>query len=116
MITNRQLPWEKLTRTEESPKYTKDPNKNEKFRGWSRKGIKRYNDLIKVVRRNRNSIQSKEMDNELKTSYAKICGKIGERNGGGVSSDSDDSDDESLEAYNGFAGDSTIISTPFVPV
>ena len=55
------------------------------------------------------------MENELKTSYAKICGKIGERNGGGVSSDSDDSDDESLKAYGGFAWGSIVISTPLVP-
>ena len=31
----------KLTRKESGPKYTKDPNVNEKFKGWSRKGIKK---------------------------------------------------------------------------
>lgn len=38
------------------------------------------------------------------------------RNSGGMSSDSDASDDESLEAYDGFAGNSTIIRTSLIPV
>ena len=37
----------KLSRKEAKPKYTKDPNVHKKIRGWSRKGSRRYNDLIK---------------------------------------------------------------------
>ena len=97
----------KLTRKEAMPKYTKDPNMTEKFKGWSKNGIKRYNDLIKVVKRNRLTTHSKEMEVELKGDYAKLCGKDGRRNGEGELSGDDLSDDESLEAYDGFAGDDT---------
>lgn len=82
---------------------------NEKFRGCPYKGTKRCNHLIKVVRWNRNSTHNKKMEIELKTSYAKICGKLGGRNSGGVSSDSDDSDDESLETYDSFASCACLI-------
>ena len=37
----------KLKRKEARHKYTNDPNVNENVKGWLRKGIKRYNDLIK---------------------------------------------------------------------
>ena len=56
----------KLMRKEVRPKYTKDANINEKFKGWSRKGIKRYNNLIKVVRLGRMEEVSKEIEIELK--------------------------------------------------
>ena len=49
----------KLTRKEAHPKYTKDVNENHKFKGWSRKGIRRYNKLIIIVRQNRNTVYSK---------------------------------------------------------
>ena len=68
-------------------------------------GIKRYNCLVKVVKRNRKLTHSKEMEVELKDKYAKICGKNGGHNGEGGSSDAD----ESLDAYDGFTGDSNII-------
>ena len=63
-----------------------------------RKGIKRYNDLIKVVSLGRYSQVSKEMEIELKLKYVRMCGKSGVRNGLGNYSDSDDSDSEDLEA------------------
>lgn len=34
------------------PNYTMDSNVNGMFSGWPRKGINRYNDLIKATRRN----------------------------------------------------------------
>ena len=55
-----------LTQKEASPKYTKDSNVNETSKGWSRKGIKRYNDLIKVIRLGRITEVSKEMEINLK--------------------------------------------------
>ena len=100
----------KLTRKEATSEYTKDPNVNENFKGWLRKGIKRYNDLIKVVRLGRNSQVSKEIEIELKLKYARICGKSGVRSGLGNYSNSDDGDIEDLEAYDGFAGDLTVIN------
>ena len=55
----------KLTQKETTPKYTKDPNVNEICKGWSHAEIKRYNDLVKVVRLGRNTQVSKEMEIEI---------------------------------------------------
>ena len=66
----------KFVRKEAWHKYTKDPNINEKFKECLRKIIKRYNDLIKVVRLGRNTQVSKEMEIELTLKYARICGKV----------------------------------------
>ena len=45
----------KLTRKEARQKYLKDPNVNENVKGWLRKGIRRYNSIIKALRLGRNS-------------------------------------------------------------
>ena len=50
------------------------------------------------------------MEIELKLKYARICGKSGVRNGLRDYSDSDGSDGEDLEAYDGFAGDLIVIN------
>ena len=62
----------RLTRKEARHKYTKDSNVNESYKGWLRKGIKRYNDLIKVVRLCRNTQVSKDIEIKLKLIYARI--------------------------------------------
>jgi len=82
--------------------------KKKKFRGWHRNGIKRYNYLVICVKKGRASNDSKDMDVELKSNYAKLCGKLSSINinGDENSSDSDDSDDGDLEAYDGFAEES----------
>ena len=97
----------KLTRKQAQPKYTKDVNENHKFKGWSRKGIRRYNKLIIIVRRNRNTAYSKEVEVKLMNNYKEICGKMHSGNSDDDESDSDISDDDSFEAYDGFAGEST---------
>ena len=53
------------------------------------------------------------MEMELKSNYAKICGKQNNRNntGDGNDSDSDESDDGDLEAYDGFTGETTTVET-----
>ena len=51
----------KLTRKEASSKYTTDLNSNENSKGWLHKGIKRYNDLVKIVRSGRITEVSKEI-------------------------------------------------------
>ena len=43
----------KLTRKDSKPRYTKPDDKNENFRGWHRKGIKRYNELVRIVKVNK---------------------------------------------------------------
>ena len=91
----------KLTRKEARPKYSLISNESENSKEWSRKGIKRYNDLIKIVRSGRITEFSKEMEIDLKLKYAGLCGKSGISNSLGEDGDSDDSDDEDLEAYDG---------------
>jgi len=99
-----------LTRKEARPKYSTISNESEVSKGWSRKGIKRYNDLVKIVRSGRRTEFSKEMEIDLKLKYAVLCGKSGISNSLGENGDSDDSDDEDLEAYDGFAGELTAIN------
>ena len=72
---NRKLTWK-----ETRPKYKKDSNVNEKYNRWLRKGIKRYNDLIRVVRLGRMTEVSKEKEIELKIKYEGMCGKSDARN------------------------------------
>ena len=57
---------------------------------------------------NRNKIHSKDIEIELEANYAKLCGKYGQRNGDGDLSESDVSDDESLEAQGGFISDDIV--------
>ena len=99
-----------MTRKEARPKYTKDVNVNEKSTGQSRKGIKKYNNLIKGVMLGRMIEISKEMKMELKIKYVGMCGKIGVRNSLGNYGNSDDSDSEDFQAYNGFAGKLAVIN------
>ena len=80
-----------MIRKEATAKYTKDPNVNKKFKGWLRKRINRYNDIIQAVRLGRNTQVSKEVDIESKLKCARICGKSGISNGLGDYSDLDDS-------------------------
>ena len=110
MITNNwQIKKRKLTRKEARTKYTKDANINEKSKRWSRKGINRYNDLTKVGRLGRMIQASKEMEIELKI-YVGVCGKSGVRNSLEDGGDSNDSDSEDLELYDGFVGKLTVIN------
>ena len=88
----------KLTRKEARTKYTKDSNVNESSKGWSRKGMKRYNDLLNVARLGRMTEVGKEKEVEFKMKYAGLCGKSGARSSLGDDGDSDDSDGEDLES------------------
>ena len=95
----------KLTQKEARPKYTNDSNVNETSEGWLRKAIKRYKDLIKVVRLGRMTNVSKEIEIELKMRYAGMCGKSGVSSSMGDDGDSDNNDGEDIEAYDGFVGE-----------
>ena len=105
-----------LARKETTPKYTKDSNVNENSKGWSRKGIRRYNSLIKIVRSGKIAEVSKEMEIDFKMKYAGMYGKRGISNSLGEDGDSDDSHDEDLEAYNRFADELAAINVERIGV
>lgn len=83
------------------PKYKEDPKSDNNFRGWLRKGIKIYNDLIDVARRHINTTHNKELKKNIK-----LCGKS--ENGNRELSESDESKSESLNAYDDFSGNASI--------
>ena len=95
----------KISRKFAQPKYTKMDNTSKKFKGWNRKGIQRFNVLVRAVKLSRESSCSKEMEMELKSRYQKISGRnINNDNYDSNDSESDDSDDDDMQAYDGFAG------------
>ena len=65
----------KISRKFAQPKYTKMDNTSKKFKGWNRKGIQRFNVLVRAVKLSRESSCSKEMEIELKSRYQKISGR-----------------------------------------
>ena len=95
----------KISRKFAQPKYTKMDNTSKKFKGWNRKGIQRFNVLVRAVKLSRESSCSKEMEIELKSRYQKISGRnINNDNYDSNESESDDSGDDDMQAYDGFAG------------
>ena len=95
----------KISRKFAQPKYTKMDNTSKKFKGWNRKGIQRFNVLVRAVKLSRESSCSKEMEIELKSRYQKISGRnINNDNYDSNDSESDDSGDDDMQAYDGFAG------------
>ena len=102
-----------VTRKEYKTKYTKSKgNGNAKFKGWNRNGIKRFNFLVKNVKKNRSLVQSHELEIKLKQKYEGI---FKDSNHGNTilnkSKNEDVSSDEDVEAYNGFAGDDILTET-----
>ena len=96
----------KINRKESRPKYTKVDNVQKKFKGWDRKAIKQFNEIVMCVKRNRDSSESKKMEEELRLRYKQIAGRNGDCSGGDNSDDeSDESEMEELYAYDGFTGD-----------
>ena len=94
----------KVTRKESKPKYTKDSNLNEKFKGWSQKGLKRYDKLVRIVTNQRRATISLELEEELKNKYASICGKMTELDRE-INETDEESKDEDYEVYDGFEGE-----------
>ena len=96
----------KIDRKESRPKYTKVDNVQKKFKGWDRKAIKQFNEIVMCVKRNRDSSESKKIEEELRMRYKQITGRDGDcLDGDNGDDESDESDNEELYAYNGFAGD-----------
>lgn len=69
---------EKVSRKFASPKYTKSTNESTKFHGWHISGVKRFNDLTKFVKQQRQLEKSKTMEDEVKGYYEDFCNR---RNG-----------------------------------
>ncbi len=96
-----------VTRKESKTKYTKSKGSvNAKFKGWNRNGIKRFNLLVRTVKKNRSLACSLELEMKLKQKYEGIFKDSNHSNILGNESDNeDDTSDEDVDAYDGFAGD-----------
>ena len=73
-----------------------------KFKGWDRRGIRRFNSIVAAIKKNRELNTSKEMEMKLKTSYVRLSGKGVETEDGESEEDMDDLDE--VNGYDGFAG------------
>ena len=91
----------KISRKESKPKYTKVECVKKKFKGWDRRGIRRFNNIVKVVRKNRELSESKNMELKLKSKYTEVSGKVTDNNEDEVDYDSEL---DELNGYDGFAG------------
>ena len=102
-----------VARKESKTKYTKSKgNVNAKFKGWNRNGIKRFNFLIRNVKKNRSLAQSHELEIKLKEKYEGICKDSNQGNTSLNDSEHEDvSSDEDVDAYDGFAGDDILTET-----
>ena len=96
----------KINRKESRPKYTKVDNVQKKFKGWDRKAIKRFNEIVMCVKRNRESSESKKLEEDLRIRYKQIAGRDGDCLDGDDGDDElDESENEELYTYDGFLGD-----------
>ena len=69
----------KLPRKQQNSKFTKidkEGDSGESFQGWHKKGIKRYNELFKIIKESRKLRSSMELENKLLTKFATIKGKV----------------------------------------
>jgi len=92
-----------INRKEARPKYTKVLFSDKKFKGWDRRGIRRFDVIVNAVKESRKLTTSKNMELEFKSRYAKLLGNDIEQNNSDSDSDYDDLDE--LNGYDGFAGD-----------
>ena len=96
-----------VTRKESRTKYTKSKGHiNAKFKEWNRNGIKRFNLLVRTVKKNRSLACSLELEMKLKQKYEGIFKDSNHSNIlGNESENEDDMNDKDVDAYDGFAGD-----------
>ena len=55
--------------------YTKLENRNERFHAWHRNCINMFDELVKLIMRNSDTPERKELENKVKKSYVCIYGK-----------------------------------------
>lgn len=106
VIYDQQAP---LTRINSYTKFTKPERATtERFQGWSKAGIQRYNELHGIVVQNRGTAMSREKEEALLDKYSRVIGK-----NVGTNDDDDDHgedsnneeclDDDEVYAIDGFA-------------
>ena len=105
---------EKVKRKDSKPKYTKVSayNADVKFQGWHQKGVRRYNELVKQVKKNRLSNRSINREAKIQENYKMICGKMetgqdSDDNGDFGSGEEDGCDDEDAIDEFDWDGDTT---------
>ena len=73
---------------------------------WDRKAIKRFNKIVMCVKRNRESSESKKLEEDLRIRYKQLAGRDGDcLDGDDGDDESEESENEELYAYDGFSGD-----------
>ncbi len=99
--------WKYRDKKGSKTKYTKSKGKvNATFKGWNRNGIKRFNLLVRTVKKYRSLACSLELEMKLKQKYEGIFKDSNHSNIlGNESENEDDTSDEDVDAYDGFAGD-----------
>ena len=92
----------KINRKESKPKWTKVESSDKKFKGWDRRGIRRFNVIVKAITTNRQLTASQNMEQKLKMKYARLSQNEidGEDGSQTYNEDLDD-----LNGYDGFGGD-----------
>ena len=100
---------EKMPHNISIPRYTKRMEGSpEKFRGWHKNGIRRYNKLYRRIVTNRVKKESIEKEDSIQDEFVKISGR--ERRGDIVEihDDSDDDSNSDFEPIDGFIGDESV--------
>ena len=93
----------KINRKESKPKWTKVESSDKKFKGWDRRGIRRFNVIVKAITTNRQLTVSQNMEHKLKMKYARLSQN--EIDGNEDDSQSNNEDLNDLNGYDGFGGD-----------
>ena len=93
----------KIDRKDSVPKYTKVKG-NERFQGWHKNGLKRYNELYKIVHKNRMTDQSRKIETLMMKKYSELRGKTFNGENEDEQYDSDDSNNcnDEIFAIDGF--------------
>ena len=100
---------EKIPNKISMPRYTKKmEGSTEKFRGWHKNGIKRYNKLYRRIVANRVKKESIEKEDLIQDEFVKISGRDGRGSTIDMLDDSDDDSSSDFEPIDGFIGDDSV--------
>ena len=82
----------------------KSGESGKQFRGWDRRGIRRFNSIVHTIQKNRELTVSQDMEEKLKVKYAKLRNDGIEQNKTDSDSDAYGDDLDELNGYDGFGG------------